>query len=503
MRRVSLVFLAVVLLAAAAGAEPSLVLVSGKVFTGDAAHPFVEAVAIEGDRISAVGTTAEIRALAGERTRVIDLAGRTVIPGINDAHMHPGFATAAFRIDQSMDPKREDLEAAIRNAVEETPADLWILGTIGPTVLLDPTLTSETLEASARGRKVMLTGWTGHGAILSEAAMKALGVAPDARDPQGGWFGRDADGHVDGHAYEYAQYPLGRKIADLATDQELIDNLRGFSDEALSYGITSVQVMPQGTEPRFADALKRANVPLRVRMIDFLDHADTKTDAVKWILDGTPIERNAALRTLKYPAGGQGRQNFSDLTPLVRAAADSKRQLLVHAVGDLTVQSALRAFAQFPSLVRPRIEHGDGLQRDLFPLALRTGTVIVQNPSHFQVRDTFPHDGEYQLFESIRKAGIPIALGSDGLTNPYLNILFATERQDNRAESLTREDAVRAYTSGSAYAEMKEKEKGTLAKGMLADLAVLSQDIFTVPAPSLPETQSVMTIIGGKVVYTR
>ena len=123
----------------------------------------------EGERISAVGTTAEIRALAGARTRVVDLAGRTVIPGINDAHMHPGFATAAFRIDQSMDPKREELEAAIRNAIEETPADLWILGTIGPTVLLDPTLTAETLEASARGRKVMLTGWTGHGAILSDA----------------------------------------------------------------------------------------------------------------------------------------------------------------------------------------------------------------------------------------------------------------------------------------------------------------------------------------------
>jgi predicted amidohydrolase YtcJ len=151
--------------------------------------------------------------------------------------------------------------------------------------------------------------------------------------------------------------------------------------------------------------------------------------------------------------------------------------------------------------VRPRIEHGDGLQRDLFPLALRTGAVVVQNPTHFEARQFFP-SGDYQMLKSLQRAGIPIALGSDGATNPYLNILLASERDAaNRAEALTREEAVRAYTSGSAYAEMKEKQKGTIAKGMLADLAVLSQDIFEVPPPALPETHSVMTIVGGKIAY--
>jgi predicted amidohydrolase YtcJ len=239
-----------------------------------------------------------------------------------------------------------------------------------------------------------------------------------------------------------------------------------------------------------------------VRVIDFLDHSDTKTDAVKWILDGTPLERNAALRNEPYAAGGKGRLNFKDFAPMVRAAAASKRQLLVHAVGDLAAETALKAFAQSPTLVRPRIEHGDGVQRDLFPLVKSTGTVIVQNPSHFEARPFFPR-GDYQLLKSFLTAGIPIALGSDGPTNPYLNILLATERQNNPGEALTREEAVRAYTSGSAFAEMKEREKGTIAKGMLADLAVLSQNIFEVPPPALPDTQSVLTIVGGKVVYSR
>jgi predicted amidohydrolase YtcJ len=498
MRRV-LVSLEVLLLllAFSAGAQPSIVILSGKVFTGDPARPFVEAVAIEGNRITAVGTTPEIKALARDKTRVIDAKGRVVIPGINDAHVHAGMATDLMSIDRGIDPNRSDIESAIANVVDESPADLWIVATIGPDVLLDPRVNAESLEALAHGRKIVLSAFAGHGAILSKAAMTALGVAGDASDPRGGWFGRDASGRVDGRVFEYAHYPLVRRMADMASEQDLVDSIRLLSDEALGYGITSIQAMPAGSEPKFIAALARANVPLRVRVIDFLDHADSRTDAVKWILDGTPLERNAALRTAKYAAGGQGRENFSDLTALVRDAG--QRQLLVHAVGDKTVESALNAFANAASpLQRPRLEHADGLQRDLFPLALRTGAVVVQNPAHFQFRNRFPA-GDYMLVQSLLKAGIPLALGSDGPLNPYLNIMFAT---DNGDESLTREEAVRAYTSGSAFAEMKEKQKGTIAPGMLADLAVLSQDIFKVRASELPDTKSVLTMIDGRIVYS-
>src|ERR1700741_66912 len=191
MRRVSLVSLALVLsfivAATVADAQPSIVLLSGKVFTGDPARPSAEAIAIEGERIAAVGTNDEIRAMATSRTRVIELGGRVVIPGINDAHMHPGFATPVFRLQPSMNPTRTAMEAAIHNAVEETPADTWIFMTIGPAVLLDPEINADSLETFADGRKVVLNAFTGHGSILSNAAMSDLGIARDAKDPVGGW----------------------------------------------------------------------------------------------------------------------------------------------------------------------------------------------------------------------------------------------------------------------------------------------------------------------------
>lgn len=497
MRRTALVLLALASSFLPLSAQPALILHSGKVFTGDAAKPWAEAIAIDGEKIAAVGTNAEVRALATARTREIDLGGRLVIPGINDAHTHPGFATQAFRIDPGMNPSREEVEAAIHNAVDETPNDTWIMVSIGPSVLLDPSINAESLETYARGRKVLLAAWTGHGSILSNAAMQALGIAADAKDPEGGWYGRDGDGRLDGRAYEYAQYPFQRKIADSASAADLVDHIRNFSNEALAYGITSVQAMPWGTESRFVDALGRAETPLRVRVIDFLDHSDSKTDAVKWILDGTPLERGAAVRT-KYEGGGEGRLNFNNLDTMLRTPAREKRQVLIHAAGDRAVEAALNAFAKNPTLVRPRLEHGDGLSRDLFTLVKKTGAVVVQNPSHFEAKRFFPR-GEYQIVKQIIDAGIPFAIGSDGPMNPYLNMLWAT---NNGAESLTREQVLRAYTSGSAYAEMKEREKGTLAKGMLADLAVLSQNVFDVPPDALPGTTSVMTIVGGKIAYS-
>jgi predicted amidohydrolase YtcJ len=108
---------------------------------------------------------------------------------------------------------------------------------------------------------------------------------------------------------------------------------------------------------------------------------------------------------------------------------------------------------------------------------------------------------EFQALRSLIDAGIPVALGSDGPINPWLNVMFATMHPLNPTEAITREQAVVAYTRVSAYAELEEKEKGTIEPGKLADLAVLSQDVFTVPAPELPKTESVMTIVGGRVVW--
>ena len=152
---------------------------------------------------------------------------------------------------------------------------------------------------------------------------------------------------------------------------------------------------------------------------------------------------------------------------------------------------------------RLRIEHGDGVVRDLIPRAKQLGVVIVQNPSHFTWPEMMrarlgPH---MQPLRSLLDAGIPVALGSDGPLNPFLNLMFATLHPYAPTQAITREEAVRAYTHGSAFAEFAEHDKRSLGAGKLADLTVLSQHIFTVAPQEVPQTHSVLTIVGGEIVH--
>jgi predicted amidohydrolase YtcJ len=483
-------------------AAPSIVLINGKVFTGPG--NFAQAVAIEGNKISAVGTTVQIRALADADTRIIDLEGKLVIPGINDAHTHPLWSAPGFQVSADINATIDQIAPLIAFAVDETPADLPIHVTVGGPVINDPTVTRAKLDALAPGRKIFLHAFTGHGLVLSTAAMTELGVALNAPDPLGGTFGRDASGALNGRAFEYAQYPLERKLANGFTDEELAQAFAAFASEAISFGITSVQAMAGPDEERFVRAVDAAQSPLRVRVIAIPAVAArgrlSNGGALKWILDGTPIEKGAALRT-PYASGGTGRQNFvqADVRDLLKIATDTNRQILLHAVGDATLASTLEVLKAKP-MVRPRIEHGDGALEDLVSLIKTTGVIIVQNPTHFPFSSAYPNKA-YMPFRSLVDAGIPVAIGSDGPINPYLNIFLATERADRPNESLTREQALLAYTSGSAFAEFKETEKGKIAVGMLADLAVLSKDLFAVRPPVVPNITAAMTIIDGQVVF--
>lgn len=491
--------------------RPTLVLTNAKVFTAEGRRPFHGAIGIKDNKIIGVVTMDDVRRFAPSDPpfQVIDVGGRTVIPGINDAHTHPGTATPAIIIAPGGDPSWSDISAAISAMTDETPASMWIVAVVGASIINDQSITRVQLDQLAPRRKVQLRSFTGHGMVLSSAAMAELGLAEDAADPFGGFYGRTEDGKVNGRAFEYAQWALDRRFANMASEDELVDEVRRFTDEALRFGITSIQAMPMVDEARLLRAWRTAGSPIRLRVMNFPFSANptlvTGANGVKWIFDGTPLERGAAVRT-PYPGnGGTGRINFPDLVPLVRFAHRQNQQLLVHASGDDTVAktlAAMRTVAADWVSRRPRIEHGDGLHRDLFQTARRLGVIVVQNPSHFEARRAFPSNGEgYQLAKSILDAGIPFAIASDGPLNPFLNILLATERPDLPAEALTREQAVIAYTATPAFAEFKEREKGKLAAGMLADLAVLSDDLFTAQPGALPEIRSVLTIINGKIAY--
>ena len=518
------------------GATPAATLLfhGGKIFTADDAKPWAEAIAIAGDRILAVGADTEVLAFASDATERVDLAGRVVIPGFNDAHVHAAAPLSSHDLGLPFDPPVTQVLDAIRTAAATTPPGTWLGGTIGGAVFDDPAARRDALDRVAPEHPVLLMGWTGHGRLLNSAALRALDL--DRARPAGfaGWIEQDDAGRPTGLFHGYEGFRIATARTAPADDEASVAAFQAFADEALAYGITSVQqmAMPYSIEKSVA-VLARAQVPLRWRLIDFpLDGPEAFAPApsvpappnvtisgVKWITDGTPEERWMAMRQpFADRTDWSGRPYLApdELRAAVAGTLARGEQLVLHAVGDRAVDDVVAAMeaAQPPERwreSRPRIEHGDGLRRDLLARVAALGLIVVQNPSHFTIvdlvdrrlgRDT-PVRAEFQPFRSLVEAGIPIAIGSDGPLNPFLNILFAVTHPINPAEALTIEQAVTAYTVGSARAELRDHEKGALRPGLLADLAVLTQDIFTIAPEALPATASDLTVIGGRIVYRR
>jgi predicted amidohydrolase YtcJ len=227
-----------------------------------------------------------------------------------------------------------------------------------------------------------------------------------------------------------------------------------------------------------------------------------RCSGVKFIADGTPVERLMFMRAPYTDAPKtRGRLNFAEPGLLPAVLVSARVQPMFHATGDAAIDAVLRAAAaggtdEAIASLRPRLEHADMFEPGHFALAKKLGVIVVQNPSHFMIPDVMrarlgDRIKRTTIVKSIIAAGIPFALGSDGPLNPFQNIMFAVMNPTNPAEALTVEQAVAAYTHGAAYAEMTERQKGTLSPGMLADLAMLSQDIFEIPPAELPKTTSV------------
>jgi predicted amidohydrolase YtcJ len=533
----TLTFLPVVALAPSAAAEaaaPDLILFDGKIFTSDPASAGAEALAIRGDRIVALGNRAQVLALADAHTRRVDLQGRLVIPGINDAHYHhmPDPRGIPISLD-TQEPTWPQILEAVGAAAKTAPKGEWIFATSGIAVANDPNASRVTLDRVAPANPVIIRSYFGHVFFLNTSAMTALGVSEREPDPVGGRFERFPDGRIDGRCIEYAVALVARRLADKASDADRERSLRDLAREALGFGITSIQDMSTLRADEYVRMLRAVQVPLRMRVIRWpptdtrgRDLAEGRSlplhppglplvtvSGTKWMLDGTPLERGAAVRSsYRDRPGWNGTLNFpeSEVRAMIGESLRNGDPLLFHVSADRTAEVVLRALeTEGPSVDWPsrrvRIEHGDGLQPDLLPAARRLGVVVVQNPSHLMQPDItsarFGTDSAYFPLASLLRAGIPLALGSDGPLNPYLNIMFSILDPVRPSEALTREQAVVAYTRGSAFAEFTEKEKGTLAPGMLADVAVLSQDIFVVPPNELPKTRSLLTVVGGKVVF--
>jgi predicted amidohydrolase YtcJ len=522
---------------------PDLILFNGKIFTSDVANPYVQALAIRGERIVATGDTDKIKALAGPRTKQIDLAGRTVIPGINDAHIHLEIqpASSVELQFEGPNPVWGQVKQAIVSAVAKAPKGTIVLGQIGPAIFFDEMVNRDLLDQVAPEHPVILTTFTGHASILNGAALAKFGYTEHEKDPLGGRIERFADGRLTGVIREYAGFQISRKLGEITSDSDAKAEINRTLVEANRLGITSLQDMSGSISPeRCVKLFASIPTPIRVRVIrmpgttsnsrsspegrPLPTHPTTlvSVSGTKWLIDGVPLENTFESRHLdrsrppKSVEEGMAELGMTfpetELSKILQETLKSSDQLLLHVSG-YPAPAAVLAEMQAAGGKnvwygkRVRFEHGDGLLPDLLPRVREYGIVVVQNPAHLAVRAVLPqlfHDKgleKGQALASLLAAGIPVALGSDGQMNPYLNIMFASTHPDRPSEAITREQAVIAYTLTSAYAEFAEKDKGSLEPGKLADLAVLSQDIFGVHMEELPKTQSVLTLVGGKTVY--
>ena len=513
---------------------PDLVLLNGKIFSAEPARPYVQALAIGGGRILAAGADADISALAGPKTRRVDLKGHVVIPGLNDAHYHlrvepPG----AVEVDtKSFDPSWEALRAALARRIAHTPGGTLLEASIGATVFNDVRVDRQELDALSTTHPVILSTLTGHAEIRNSAALALAGIRESIQDPAGGRYERDAHGRLTGVLREYAVTNADRAMADATPDAAATRQLARQLHEACGYGITTLQDMSNYLTPaRAVRLLSSVPTPIRVRVIRMSGTTPAGRDTaegagvaanpaplitvsgIKWFADGVPLEFTLLPRGTHPDWRGANFDDFVGQVPLTFPAPELAamfresqvyhQPLLLHVTGYPAAAALLSAMEASGGAAawadkRVRFEHGDGLFPDLIPRVRALGVVVVQNPTHFAVLgEDVLHKS--QPVRSLLAAGIPAAFGSDGVANPFLNLMLAVTHPHQHSEGIPLEQALIAYTRTGAYAEFTEGDKGTLAPGRYADLAVLSQDIFTVPLAKLPSTRSLLTIVNGRV----
>jgi len=530
---------------------PEVIFFNGVIYTGvglaEGKPETVQAIAIGGGKVLAVGTTDEVTRLATPKTKLRDLdtAGTSLFlfPGFNDAHTHLGEAgRTKLNVDLTGVPGLSAMLSKVKIAAKSAPAGRWLTGgnwdhTLWARKALP---TRQELDRVTVGHPAFLIRIDGHIAIANSAALNAAGITGKTTPPQGGAIDLDAKGEPTGILRESAQELVRKLIPAPSHDERRKGNELAIAD-ALAHGVTSVQDNSDWQDFLVFEELEKEG-KLNLRITEWLPFAapleDLKTmrahhDAndpllhtglLKGFMDGSLGSRTAAMKApFADDPSNTGLPQYAQeqLNTMAAERAQAGFQMGFHAIGDKAAAMALDAYAQLPSAkdARNRIEHAQVVDPADIPRFAKLGVIASMQPNHLltdmnwaEARLGHQRAATSYAWKAFLDAGVPLAFGTDYPVEPitpFRGLYAAVTRMNESGKKsyfpenkLTRGQALSAYTQGSAYAEFAEKHKGKLAAGYDADFIVVDRNLYTVAAPDLLQTAVRETFVAGKQVYT-
>ena len=543
-------------------APPDLILFHGTVLTGEGLKEgrprIVSAIAVADGKVQAAGTDAEIKNLAGPQTRLRDLNGAFLMPGLNDAHVHLGSAgQTKLNVDLTGSASLDEMLQRIKTKAQQNPAGHWLTGGgWDHTLWANKTLpTRQDLDRVTGDHPTLLERIDGHIAVANSAALMAAGITGKSSAPQGGAIDLDASGNPTGILRD-TEMEAVEKIIPPPTHEERRRGLELAIEDAVSHGLTSVQDNSDWQDFLVYDELEKEN-KLRVRITEWLpfdapmtelhDHylfhdphdPMLHTGMLKGFMDGSLGSRTAAMKSpyADEPGNsGLARYDQKKLNEMAIQRAKAGFQIGFHAIGDKAASMALDAFSQTYNVCfepqpagtkcryavaenkRDRIEHAQVVDPADIERFARLGVIASMQPNHLLTDMNWAEDrlgpqrAAYSYaWKAFLDAGVIVAFGTDYPVEPVTPFrgLYAAVTRANEAgtktyfpeNKLTREQALFAYTQGSAYAEFDEMHKGKLVPGYDADYILLNHNLLTCAAAEILKTKVLETVVGGKTVY--
>jgi hypothetical protein len=525
----------------------TLAITNARVWTGDATRPWATAVAVSGERIAAVGSDREITRLAAANTRVIDARGQLVVPGFIDSHIHfidGGRGLASVQLRDAATP--EEFIARIKAFAATVPTGTWITeGNWDHEQWGGELPRRDWIDSVTPNNPVWINRLDGHMALANTAALRAANVTREARDIAGGTIVRDAAGELTGLLKDNAMSLVSR--AEPASSDVMNDRaLEAAMTHVAEQGVTSVHHLGGwGDLAVFRRAHARGGLRTRIyaavplstwaRLRDTVAASGRGDDwlrlgALKGFVDGSLGSHTAAFFEPFTDAPGDSGllvNTPENLYTWTKGADDAGLHVLVHAIGDRAIRLQLDIFERVARENgardrRFRIEHAQHIAPPDIPRFARMSVIPSMQPYHAiddgrwadkvigaeRSRTTY-------AFKSLLDAGASLAFGSDWYVappTPLEGIYGAVTRRtlDNRnpggwvpEQKITVEDALRAYTTGSAYSEFAESSKGALSPGRLADIVLIDRDLTRVAPESIRDARVMLTVVGGRVVFER